>query len=71
MSYHSLAFFMGGFLFILGTGCYIWYPDTYGVDNTPGILYTVGSCGFLYVGKYYDCTQAQRSLRERHHTRSL
>jgi len=45
---HFLGFFTGGTTFIAGTLCY-YYPDWHAGALVAGVLYTVGSFGFLYV----------------------
>ena len=45
---HACGFFVGGTTFIAGTACYF-YPAWEAGALVAGILYTVGSCGFLYV----------------------
>ena len=45
---HAFAFFLGGSTFVFGTSCYF-YPDWEAGGEVAGWLYTLGSCGFLYV----------------------
>jgi len=48
MRTHFLGFFCGGTTFILGTLCYF-YPEWEEGGLYADMLYTLGSCGFLYV----------------------
>ena len=45
---HAFGFFMGGTTFIAGTACYF-FPSWEAGGLIAGILYTIGSFGFLYV----------------------
>jgi hypothetical protein len=55
---HFVGFFTGGFTFILGTLCY-YYPNWEAGAFVAAVLYTVGSCGFLYVDvlEYFTFTE--------------
>jgi hypothetical protein len=45
---HALFFLIGGITFIFGTACY-YFPDWPESYLAGGVLYTIGSCGFLGV----------------------
>ena len=46
--FHALFFLTGGIAFIFGTACY-YFPDWPESYLAGGVLYTIGSCGFLGV----------------------